>query len=285
MLQCSNAIVHSRRPGKIRADYMGSVPAEHGGSCCAGAAQKEPGEKVEIVSSTIVEEVLQDMGIIDFGNRMLAKANVALWRARGDHRPLLGEFAFQFKFRRREDLREAAIRKAADFFRSLQYAAQDWISLASTKTGVVYSLHGIPRARMSNIQAPHPRVQRRTVRRPLVDWFGAVKRDLVGRAEAQYELAKANYDRQNQLFQRQVIAQAALDTYSRNLETSKLTLAGAKADQEPARLAFVVNVAGVNTSVSRLRSELADAEFDLAQTTVRAYANGFVTQVALRPGM
>ena len=108
--------------------------------------RKEPGEKVEIVSSTIVEEVLQDIGIIDFGNRMSAKANVALWRARGDHRPLIGEFAFQFKFKRREDLREATIRKAAEFFRSLQYAAQDWISLASTKTGVVYGLHGIPRS-------------------------------------------------------------------------------------------------------------------------------------------
>jgi hypothetical protein len=93
-----------------------------------------------------VEEVLQDVGIIDFGNRMSAKANVALWRARGDHRPLIGEFAFQFKFRRREDLREAAIRKTAGFFRSLQYAAQDWISLASTKTGVVYGLRGIPRS-------------------------------------------------------------------------------------------------------------------------------------------
>jgi len=105
------------------------------------------------------------------------------------------------------------------------------------------------------------------------------------RAEAQYQLAKANYDRQMQLFQKQVIAQATLDTYSRNLETSRQTLVGAKADEERARLAYGVNIAGVNTTVARLRSELADAEFDLAQTTVRAYANGFVTQVALRPGM
>ena len=106
--------------------------------------KKEPGEKVAIVSRTIVEEVLQDIGIIDFGDRMSAKANVALWRARGDHRPLIGEFAFQFKFRRREDLREAAIQKAAAFFRSLQYEAEDWISLAATKTAVVYHLQGNP---------------------------------------------------------------------------------------------------------------------------------------------
>jgi len=104
--------------------------------------KKEPGEKVEIVSSTIVEEVLQDVAIINFGNRMSAKANVALWRARGDHRPLIGEFAFQFRFRRREDLREVAIRKGEAFFVSLQSAAKDWIALAATKTGVVYRLQG-----------------------------------------------------------------------------------------------------------------------------------------------
>jgi len=104
--------------------------------------RKEPGEKVEIVSSTIVEEVLQDIGIIDFGDRMSAKVNVALWRARGNHRPLIGEFAFQFKFRRREDLRDAAIRKAEAFFLSLQYSAKDWLALAATKTGVVYRLQG-----------------------------------------------------------------------------------------------------------------------------------------------
>jgi len=73
---------------------------------------------------------------------MSAKANVALWRARGDHRPLIGEFAFQFRFRRREDLREAAIRKAEAFFVSLQHAAKDWIALTATKTGVVYRLQG-----------------------------------------------------------------------------------------------------------------------------------------------
>src|SRR5262245_51353419 len=42
---------------------------------------------------------------------------------------------------------------------------------------------------------------------------------------------------------------------------------------------------GVNTSVAKLRAELADAEFDLDQTTVRAAGPGFATQVSLRPGM
>src|SRR5262249_41717150 len=39
-----------------------------------------------------------------------------------------------------------------------------------------------------------------------------------GRAYAQLELAQQNYDRQAELFSKQVIAQATLDTYTRNLE-------------------------------------------------------------------
>ncbi len=101
-------------------------------------------DKVELVGDTIVEEVLQDIGILEFGEGLSAKSNVALWRARGDHRPLIGEFAFQIKFKRREDLREAAMRRAEAFFLDLQFAAKDWIALGATKTGVVYRLKGNP---------------------------------------------------------------------------------------------------------------------------------------------
>jgi len=40
-----------------------------------------------------------------------------------------------------------------------------------------------------------------------------------------------------------------------------------------------------NGASGHRREELGDAEYDLAQTTVRAPTEGFVTQVALRPGM
>ena len=101
-------------------------------------------ENVALVGDTIVEEVLQDIGILDFGDGITAKANVALWRARGDHRPLIGEFAFQIKFKRRDELKERAMKHAEAFFLSLQYAAKDWIALGATKTGVVYHLKGNP---------------------------------------------------------------------------------------------------------------------------------------------
>jgi hypothetical protein len=101
-------------------------------------------DKVELVGDTIVEEVLQDIGILDFGDGISSKANVALWRARGDHRPLIGEFAFQIKFKKREDLQDEAMRRVEKFFLDLQYTAKDWIALGATKTGVVYRLKGNP---------------------------------------------------------------------------------------------------------------------------------------------
>jgi multidrug resistance efflux pump len=105
------------------------------------------------------------------------------------------------------------------------------------------------------------------------------------RANAQFDLAQQEYNRQAQLFERKVVAQATLDTATRNVEASKQSWLGAKAEEERARLAYSSNIEGVNTTVARLRAELADAQYDLDQTTTRAPGDGFVTQVALRPGM
>ncbi|HKF11436.1 MAG TPA: HlyD family secretion protein [Xanthobacteraceae bacterium] len=105
------------------------------------------------------------------------------------------------------------------------------------------------------------------------------------RANAQFALAQQEYDRQEELFRKRVVAQATLDTATRNLETARQTVAGAKAEEERARLAYSSNIEGVNTTVARLTAELADAQWDLDQTVTRAPGPGFVTQVALRPGV
>jgi len=104
--------------------------------------RKKPRERISLVNETIIEEVLQDIGTLDFGQGITAKVNIALWRTRGEHRPLIGEFAFQIKFKDRKELGLAATMKAQAFFIALQYAAQDWIALDATKTGIVYRLHG-----------------------------------------------------------------------------------------------------------------------------------------------
>ena len=100
------------------------------------------------------------------------------------------------------------------------------------------------------------------------------------KAQAQFDLAQQNYDRQRELFEKRVIAQATLDTFTRNLETARQSLTGAKAEEERARLAYTSNIGGVNTTVARLHAELADAQFDLDQTVTRAAGPGFVTQHA-----
>jgi hypothetical protein len=106
--------------------------------------KKTPGEKVQLVSNTIIEEVLQDIGLLDFGQGITAKANVALWRTRGEHRPLIGEFAFQVKFKDRKELGREAMQRFEAFFLALQFAAADYINLNATKTATVYRLLGNP---------------------------------------------------------------------------------------------------------------------------------------------
>ncbi len=101
-------------------------------------------EQVQLVNQMIVEEVLQDLGILDFGKGITAKANASLWRSRGEHRSLVGEFSFQARFRRRDELHEKALHRVQKFFVGLQEALGEWVSLSTTKTGIVYQLHGNP---------------------------------------------------------------------------------------------------------------------------------------------
>jgi hypothetical protein len=101
-------------------------------------------ESVELVNQTAVEEVLLDIGILDFGKGIRAKANVAVWRKRGDQQQLVGEFAFQAKFKREDELHAIAMKRCEQFFISLQFVAKDWLALGLTKTGAVYRLKGNP---------------------------------------------------------------------------------------------------------------------------------------------
>lgn len=106
--------------------------------------RKTPKEAIKLVSNTIVEEVLQDIGLLDFGQGITCKANVAIWRTRGEHRPLIGEFAYQFRFQDRALLAKEALKRTEAFFIDLQYAAEDYIALNATKTATVYRLLGNP---------------------------------------------------------------------------------------------------------------------------------------------
>jgi hypothetical protein len=108
------------------------------------ALKRSQSDHVELVNNTVVEEVLQDLGVLDFGKGITAEANIAIWRERGTHRALCGEFAFQVKFKRRDELHDKAVERARQFFIALQQSGRDWLSLGTTKTGLVYRLKGNP---------------------------------------------------------------------------------------------------------------------------------------------
>ena len=101
-------------------------------------------DRVDLVNQTIVEEVLQDLGVLDFGKGITADSNIAVWRERGTHHPMCGEFAFEVKFKRRDELHDKAMDRCRQFFIALQQSGRDWLSLGTTKTGLVYRLKGNP---------------------------------------------------------------------------------------------------------------------------------------------
>ncbi|MGA9566794.1 MAG: hypothetical protein WBS19_14815 [Candidatus Korobacteraceae bacterium] len=104
--------------------------------------QKSEGEKISLVNGGIVEEVLLPLGMLDFGKGLVGKCDIGLWRTRGEHKSLVGEFAFQVKFARKEDVAEKQKKLAAQFYISLQQAVEDWLALGVTKTAMVYRLNG-----------------------------------------------------------------------------------------------------------------------------------------------
>jgi hypothetical protein len=104
--------------------------------------KKSNEEKISIVNEGIVEEILLPLGQLDFGKGQVGKCDVSLWRTRGEHKPLVGEFAFQIQFPSRESVAEKPKKLAAQFYVSLQLAVKDWLALGVTKTGMVYRLKG-----------------------------------------------------------------------------------------------------------------------------------------------
>jgi multidrug resistance efflux pump len=110
-------------------------------------------------------------------------------------------------------------------------------------------------------------------------------KSVVEKVKVQLTLAQEEYNRQVVLFEKKVIAQATLDTATRNIDGVKQSLAESEAAAERAKLAYESEIGGVNTTVARLQADLDNAQYELDQTVTRAPGPGYVTQMALRPGM
>jgi hypothetical protein len=99
-------------------------------------------EWVGLVNEGIVEEVLLPLGRLDFGKELVAKCDIAVWRTRGEQLPLVGEFAFQLKFDRKEAIAAKQKKLAVQLYTTLQREVTGWLALGVTKTAMVYRLKG-----------------------------------------------------------------------------------------------------------------------------------------------
>ncbi len=92
------------------------------------------------VNGVMVDETLANLGILEFDSKTFAKSNVAVWRNHHTKADMIGEFSFQMKFERLEELRRKPRELSEEFFRTLQVKAEEWIQLGTTKTALVYRL-------------------------------------------------------------------------------------------------------------------------------------------------
>ena len=97
-------------------------------------------------------------------------------------------------------------------------------------------------------------------------------------AVARQAYLRLEVERLEQAVKTQAVSQTDVDR-------SRQQLVAAEADSQRARLAYESEIDGVNTTVARYRAELRAAEINLADCTYRAPADGFVTQLFLRPGV
>ncbi len=109
-------------------------------------------------------------------------------------------------------------------------------------------------------------------------------------ARAQVDAARTNRDRAKQAYDRYAAAPTAFT--AKEIEDRRQLYLGSEAELESAmarerslRLKIEDAYEGEDAQVAQLRAELREAEYDLANTVIRAPEDGTVTQLAVRPGM
>lgn len=107
----------------------------------------------------------------------------------------------------------------------------------------------------------------------------------VEKAKGQLAEAASENERNRTLFGKTALSQEDFEKSTRNLEIAKGTLKQMSAEAEKARLAAEAKTAsGENVDVAQLKAELTKARIDVEEATVRAPADGYVTNLQLRPG-
>ena len=103
-----------------------------------------PRTKMMLVNSVAVEEVQNTIGMIHFGHHFKGKTTIAIWRHRALEKSLSGEFAFQCKFERLDEVNRESLELSEEFYKRVQLDCAEWVKLGTTKTAMVYGLGSAP---------------------------------------------------------------------------------------------------------------------------------------------
>ena len=88
-----------------------------------------PRTKMMLVNNVAVEEVQNTMGVIHFGHHFKGKTTIAIWRSCAG-KLLSGEFAFQCKFDRIDEVSKESLELSEEFYKRVQLDCAEWIKLA-----------------------------------------------------------------------------------------------------------------------------------------------------------
>ncbi|MBY6195999.1 HlyD family secretion protein [Vibrio hangzhouensis] len=114
--------------------------------------------------------------------------------------------------------------------------------------------------------------------------YKAAQSDTI-KAVAERDKAEREYDRYQKGFKKGAFTAQQVDTRLQTFKANQAALEAAQAKEESARLDFESEIYGENTTVAQRKAQVIQAEFNLQETVVRAPTDGYVTQLALRPGM
>jgi multidrug resistance efflux pump len=106
----------------------------------------------------------------------------------------------------------------------------------------------------------------------------------VNSSEATLNDAQTDFERTGRLVDSGAVSRAEHENNDKKLKTAQANLDQARAAQERAQLQLDSKIGGELTSVVQDRQQLAEAELNLAETTVVAPYDGFVTNLQIRPG-
>ena len=103
-------------------------------------------------------------------------------------------------------------------------------------------------------------------------------------AQAERTLAELELGRVAELFKRDAATQNEMDRAVARNDSASGALERTEAAEERARLAYESEIGGVNTTVAQIQAQLDAAIIDLAECTLHAPADGYVTQLFVQPG-